>query len=274
MKESIEKLIEEGERFNHKNFAKGRSQYTDEVTGLGYPTSFDPSYVSWRNRAQSAINRAYTSEDNPTRSAFQIALSSDKTLGNGVDEFRKSHDVYLGCLKSLLDEHELGLVSDPKNTVSTADSPLHIVELLCKRFHKVAVQLRRRYDERNSLDIDDEYDVQDLLHALLKLYFDDVRPEDYVPSESGANSRIDFIIEGTGIGIEVKKTRKGLNDKKIGEELLIDVARYEKHPKCNHLICFVYDPEERIVNPKGLEKDLSEKSREGFDVKVIVSPER
>jgi REase_DpnII-MboI len=32
------------------------------------------------------------------------------------------------------------------------------------------------------MDIKDEYDVQDLLHAILRAFFDDVRPEEFVPS--------------------------------------------------------------------------------------------
>ncbi|MCZ8227650.1 MAG: hypothetical protein O9249_00855, partial [Burkholderiaceae bacterium] len=53
------------------------------------------------------------------------------------------------------------------------------------RFHAVAVQLRDRYSGRPTLDVNDEYDVQDLMHALLRLHFDDVRPEEWVPSYAG-----------------------------------------------------------------------------------------
>jgi hypothetical protein len=56
-----------------------------------------------------------------------------------------------------------------------------LLEIL-KRFHGVARQLRKRHGDRPTLDISDEYDVQDLLHALLRSRFDDVRPEDAVPS--------------------------------------------------------------------------------------------
>jgi hypothetical protein len=31
----------------------------------------------------------------------------------------------------------------------------------------------------------DEYDVQDLLYALLRIFFDDVRPEEWTPSFAG-----------------------------------------------------------------------------------------
>lgn len=44
-----------------------------------------------------------------------------------------------------------------------------------------------RHGNREPLKIDDEYDVQDLLQSILRLFFDDVRAEDCVPSYAGGN---------------------------------------------------------------------------------------
>ncbi len=73
--------------------------------------------------------------------------------------------------------------------------------------------MRCRYENRETLKIEDEYDVQDLLHALLLLYFDDVRAEDY----AGKSSRMDFLLKNERVVIEVKKTRLGLADKELGD---------------------------------------------------------
>lgn len=76
--------------------------------------------------------------------------------------------------------------------------------------------MRCRYENRENretLKIEDEYDVQDLLHALLLLYFDDVRAEDY----AGKSSRMDFLLKNERVVIEVKKTRLGLADKELGD---------------------------------------------------------
>ena len=61
-----------------------------------------------------------------------------------------------------------------------------------------------------TLDVEDEYDVQDLLHALLRLYFKDIRPEEWTPGYAGTSSSMDFLLHPEEIVIEVKKTRKGL----------------------------------------------------------------
>jgi len=37
--------------------------------------------------------------------------------------------------------------------------------------------------------------------------------------------------------IEVKKTRESLRAKALGEQLLVDIARYHVHPDCKRLFC-------------------------------------
>jgi hypothetical protein len=148
---------------------------------------------------------------------------------------------------------------------------LDALNTIILRFHAVASQLRNRYNERNTLDINDEYDVQDLMHALLRLYFDDVRPEEWVPSYAGSSSRTDFLLPQIDTVIEIKKTRGGLGAKAVGEQLIIDIAKYKKHPQCRRLICFVYDPDGRVSNPTGIETDLNT-SNHGIDVNVYILP--
>ena len=131
------------------------------------------------------------------------------------------------------------------------------VARICDRFHLAVRQLRSRHENRPTLDVRDEYDVQDLLHAILRLEFEDVRPEEYTPSYAGKSSRVDFLLKAEQTVIECKKSRLDLGAKEVGSELIEDIARYNAHPDCSSLVCFVYDPEGRIANPRGLEADLS-----------------
>jgi hypothetical protein len=143
---------------------------------------------------------------------------------------------------------------------------------ICNSFHVVARQLRQRHSNRATLAIEDEYDVQDLFHALLRLFFEDVRPEEWTPSYAGGSSRVDFLLPQEKIVLEIKKTRNGLGEKEVGSQLLIDIARYQRHPDCKNLICFVYDPEGRIGNPKGLENDLNNLSSERINIITLIRP--
>lgn len=149
---------------------------------------------------------------------------------------------------------------------------LQTLEQIFSKFHSVARQLRDRFNNRNTLDIKDEYDVQDLLHAILKIFFDDIRPEETTPSYAASSKRMDFLLKSEKVVIEVKKTRDGLSAKEVGEQLMIDIATYSTHPDCKTLVCFVYDPEGRIGNPVGLEKDLANLSREELQVVVFIFP--
>lgn len=148
---------------------------------------------------------------------------------------------------------------------------LDALDELVLRFHAVAVQLRSRHADRPTLDVNDEYDVQDLMHALLRIHFNDVRPEEWVPSYAGSASRTDFLLPEIDTVIEIKKTRSGLNAKSVGEQLIIDIAKYKKHPQCRRLVCFVYDPEGRVANPVGIESDLNSGDH-GIEVRVSILP--
>ena len=132
-----------------------------------------------------------------------------------------------------------------------------LVVELCRRFHLFARQLRDRHHERATLRIADEYDVQDLMHALLKLHFDDVRAEEVTPSVAGKSGRMDFLLKAERVAVETKMTRRNLGQKQIGDELIVDMRRYRSHPGLRTLICFVYDPGGFCRAPAALENDLS-----------------
>jgi REase_DpnII-MboI len=151
-------------------------------------------------------------------------------------------------------------------------SPLEQIVGICNNFHEIVKQLKVRHSQRDPLEITDEYDVQDLLHGLLHLYFTDIRAEEYTPSHAGKCSRVDFLIKNENIVIEVKKTRNGLAAKEVSDEVIIDIARYQSHQNCKTLICFVYDPDGRISNPRGVERDLMDQKYEDLDVHVLIRP--
>lgn len=178
-------------------------------------------------------------------------------------------DLYLAIMAEL---GNLSWLESPKDKKKPEPQiPLNCVKNICSKFHLVARQLRNRYNDRETLGVEDEYDVQDLLHALLTLHFDDIRPEEWTPSYAGSSSRMDFLLKNEQIVIEAKKTRNKLGAKEIGEQLIVDIEKYQTHPDCKTLICFVYDPEGRIGNPKGIENDLN-RIEGDLTVKVIIAP--
>lgn len=87
----------------------------------------------------------------------------------------------------------------------------------------------------------------------------------------GGSARVDFLLKSESIIVEVKKTRPKLGAREIGDQLLIDIGRYQVHPDCKTLLCFVYDPEGRVANPRGLENDLSRRVND-MEEKVFIRP--
>jgi hypothetical protein len=155
-----------------------------------------------------------------------------------------------------------------------SNDALEVALSTCRMFHVVATELLSRYDKRSTLTINDEYDVQDLLRALLWQHFDDVRREEPTPSCAGRAPRMDLLLKVEKIAVETKMTRNGLMDKEIGDELLQDIGRYKSHPDCATLVCFIYDPKGLLKNPHGLAADLEKQSDGRLIVRVIICPGR
>jgi hypothetical protein len=164
------------------------------------------------------------------------------------------------------------ILSEFQTPISLHDSQ-KIVENTLLRFHLVVREICERHENRLPFLMNDEYDVQDLLEGLLRLHFDDVRREVPTTEFAGSSTRIDFLLAQEQIGIEAKRSRKKLNAKELGKELINDIAHYKEHPDCRVLYFFVYDPEEYITNPRGIERDLS-KRHGRMEVNVLMVPKR
>jgi hypothetical protein len=232
-----------------------------------------PEFTKWQRDTEVAIQRIFGTDSRHKEDFSRIhyhlsAFSSGTPDSEFHNAYLRGLDTAKSILSSMIDEIR---EYDLDTGIGSPTQVLGTLEQMCLRFHMVARQLRARHSSRTTLEIDDEYDVQDLLHALLKLNFDDVRREEWTPSYAGGSARVDFLLKEESIIIEVKKTRKGLNDSGIGDQLLVDIARYQAHPDCKQLVCFIYDPEGKIGNPIGLERDL-EKTPATMPVRVIVGP--
>jgi hypothetical protein len=139
------------------------------------------------------------------------------------------------------------------------------------RFHLVARQLRLRKEYRPTLEITDEYDLQDLFYALLRLQFDEVGTEEWTPDYTNGAPRTSYLLDWDRTVVVVKQTRSGLTIKDLAEQVKSDAAHYGARPDGTTLLCFIYDPDGRVGNPRGLEADLTTVS-DNYMVEVIVAP--
>ena len=158
-----------------------------------------------------------------------------------------------GQLQGALEAIANGVIKLDETNEADADAA---IERMLDRFPDVVASINRRHAGRESFAINDEYDVQDLLRSICLAYFDDVRVEEAVPGFAGKNSRVDIFLKDEARFIEVKMTRDGLRDKKLGEELSIDIPQYREHQGCKRLFCFIYGPGRLVRNPIGLKRGL------------------
>ncbi|MCM1235590.1 MAG: hypothetical protein NC489_36285, partial [Ruminococcus flavefaciens] len=233
---------------------KNIAYYANKIDG--YPVTININDIRKIQKALSRISLDTVNEE-PYLSSQIMEIRDMLFVGNGFLQ-----PVIAGRIAEIL--NILMQKYDVSNNIASTEvsqkedlSAIQNLNIIFSSFHKVVRQLRYRHSNRSALEIKDEYDVQDLLHALLKLYFDDIRPEEWTPSYAGSSSRVDFLLKNEKLVIEVKKTREGLEDKELGEQLIIDIDKYKAHPDCEKLVCFVYDPEERIHNPVGIMNDLN-----------------
>jgi hypothetical protein len=245
-----------------------------EINELQSRPRLCPEFKKWHRETIVLLQRIFAPEAYPVNDfkAISFVFKGAHMMGD-KRPFERTYRAGLQEAKAILTSiyeeiEEYGLDAGSGQPIN----PLSIIDTLLRRFHSVARQLRDRYKQRPTLDVEDEYDVQDLLHALLRLYFKDIRPEEWTPSYAGTSSRMDFLLQMEEIVIEVKKTRKCLRVNHIVDQLLIDIARYEEHPHCKTLVCFIYDPEGWISNSTAVISDLEKRSSR-IEVRVFVQPE-
>jgi hypothetical protein len=191
----------------------------------------------------------------PGRAAIEVVAAEQeittRVLSAGVParDAAEAAALYV-VLNRVIERMALGTGSD--------HDPVAKIVALCRRFPLFIDRLQARQRQRPGHSVKDEYDVQDLLHAILMLHFEDVRPEEWTPSYAGNASRIDFLLPRERTIIEAKMTRLGLGQKEVANELIIDVARYATAPDVDNLVCLIYDPARRCTNPSALEADLAQ----------------
>ena len=240
---NIEDLITEGENILANEIKGTYGNYVENTL-----------YEPWKRKSLLFLQRMFPND--PQVSTFEKVVQKNNFSENCIS--------LLAILQAYRDVDVSGQTVDYDK----------IIDIIFNHFHAFAHNLKRRYNNRTTITIADEYDVQDLLNAIFALHFVDVRPEEWTPSYAGGCNRIDFLLKDEEIAVEVKMTRKGMNDKELGEQLLIDIDKYRSHPNCKKLYCFVYDPDGFIRNPRGLEKDLDNhgKDLKKFMVKTYIRP--
>jgi hypothetical protein len=239
-------------------------------------------FIDWNNLNEELIRQAFDKPKNiyVEEYRYKPGISLDifdrqprqKTFQEEVEEDKSAIRFQVRKLRWFYEKIDLLKSVDTLQKPNTSKNNINYLSLLLNRFHKVAQAVRDRHNGRETILIQDEYDVQDLLYGLLQVYFDDIRKEDSSPSHAGANSRLDFVLKKEKVIIEVKMTNENLTINKLGQDLLVDIGRYKEYPDCNDLVIFIYDKQDHIRNKAGFINDLQKQSTDKLKVTVIINP--
>jgi len=207
----------------------------------------------------------------------------DSPTNNESSKIEKEKNQELGenAIRKLLNFLDTLIQLSPNELISNnSEDVLTILERIFSRFHRIYLQLQDRYNKRPTIEITDEYDVQNLLHSLFHLYFTNIQSEVDLPQFAGKNSRVDFVLKKERIMIEVKiisqkedkKSSPKTKDKQLGIDLIDDIPRYKQYQDASTLIFFIYDPNNLMSNPQGIIDDIETQSNNDFLVKVFIYP--
>jgi len=154
------------------------------------------------------------------------------------------------------------------------DPDVNLIEQICKRVPNAArILFNRQRKDKAPFVVEDEYDVQDLLHAILRAYLKYSVQEDPLPKVAGTkSSRADISIEELGILIEVKFVRGPDDQKRIFHEFSQDLVVYTSWSSLRILLFMIYNSDD-LRDPEALEKLSGPKKINDieFDVRVVLA---
>jgi hypothetical protein len=200
---------------------------------------------------------------NPRIKQFIAEPRQPWALYDSVPGFFKKHGRWQYSLKKSYQDplrEQRRLLLEAKGRFGINQELRHAVDQWTERFRRlpaVLAILERELRGRPGIPIKDEYDLQRVLHALLRLETDDVEPEETTPRRAGGSYRIDFVLRREQVAIEVKMTRASLSAKDVRSQLVDDMFGYRGQVNVAALIAVVYDPHRRIDNPAGFELDIN-----------------
>lgn len=172
-------------------------------------------------------------------------------------------------MQNLLEQLELKAEFAGRPKTLQRPDDIQLLLQLCKRLpHAVKVLSRRRKDKK-PFDLEDEYDAQDLLHAILRSYFKYSVAENPIPKIGGISSRADFSIEEIGVVIEVKFVHNPTEQERIVKQFAEDLQFYSQVTYLEHFIYVVYGADD-LKDPEALDKLEGEKSLGGRDFTAYI----
>lgn len=235
-----------------------------------HPKSHEDVFCRWKEEVACTILEALNNDvDNPFYARIDNIFSEgSRTVPAFKRDFLTPQE--LSKAEPII-AHVINLIEDELNSISSNKdtSKLTVLYNIFQNFHRFHKQLQNRQNNEPPIQIDNEYALQDFIHAILCLHYRDVENEVSLPKYCGKASRIDFLLKKEEIGIEIKFVTDKIKSK-LRQQLLEDKEQYKKSNLFKEIIFFIYDPK-MVINKPEVFKDIEEQTGNCI-VKVFVSP--
>lgn len=174
---------------------------------------------------------------------------------------------YKGIIKRLSD-----LSSEYSYEIPTKFTHVDIISAL-EQFSECVRYLNTRRTKGTNLSLENEANVQDAIFLMLRPWVYDLIPENPTGKQANRYSLGDFYSQSAKTIIEVKYIRDKEHGRGIIGELSEDIEQYKQ--SCDHLVFFIYDPDNYIPDGDALRRDLEiERSYAGrkLDCRLVLKP--
>jgi hypothetical protein len=143
----------------------------------------------------------------------------------------------------------------PKNILPN----MNLIVSILNSFPDMVSKFKNRRAQKNPFTVDDEYDVQDIVYAMLKGAFPTLQAENPNKKVGATFSVSDFTIDDLGLFIETKFIGERKQVKSTQEECKQDMVSYSKQLNCQKIIFLIYDPDKYIDNEYAFKNGLGTK---------------
>jgi hypothetical protein len=204
------------------------------------------------------------------KTVYNIGNVNENELNTAMQSVSSGADIDVQ-LQILLEDIESSLLNIRYVNKSADEVVRDVLNNFSNAIQKI---IKNRRKDHPNFEIEDEYDVQDILYVILKSVFPNLRDEDAIGKVGAKTTKIDLIIREERILVEVKMIKeKDSNETHFIEQLKVDFESYHECKWLRKLFCFVYDPYKKTRDVSNF-NDLSGERTKGehnFNVEVIVA---
>lgn len=258
--------------YNNSHIVKQLRNLKNDIPRLRelHPKSYEDEFSRWKESVAGCILTALDNDtDHPLYKRMNKLFSDGQS---NAPVFRRHYlkPAELAGVESIIENVILLLEDNIKSNSYISTDKMSILKDIFLNFHKFAQQLRVRQNGANPIYIGNEYALQDFVHAILRLHFQNVQNEVSLSEYCGKESRIDFVLKDERIGIEVKFASDNLIDSRLRHQVIEDKEQYIKSGQFDVIVFFIYDPQ-MVLNKPEVFYDIEEQT-EKCDIKVVVAP--